>query len=703
MDSQFARSPVAFFGDGFHRGHSPTLFATHPHSPTMRSPSRSADHDAWAFDQHLAPPGNSFLGSHSQYSASSTRSLSDLGMDLEAEMDRMDPAADAMWTRIEIGAPSANGAMAGPHDDGEHDLVDDVTDWVQVVRPRRSGSFLRSSDGDDHSSPAGLTPQSAGPSGDNLSLTVHMDISRAFSSGRTSTSASPTRDTPQGSSASSKSNAIPPSALPAAMRQDTDNIAQLGPCSKVWALPPRIRRRKKVKPADPATGKPSTKRQRESRDSPNARDGPKRRGAYTDETKKRNTALTRILKSCIRCRMNRGRCNPDESDPYGPCLTCKSITGPTLCKMPCYRYIITDASLYREQRAPYQVYSRRWQSMDIIDIPKSDWASPEIRTIIVSPNHLDAPFQFAVRKFLPIDGDLLEEQWMTPSGQKKTVPVPPFAVADMHATAADMKEYVERNISHFIAKAIGNEDPLLWETYTEAFRHIGSANTPEERSLLSNTFRLWVICRLISNPVHICGDEKLGGTAVQSEDSLHDGKVPMPMIMTAQFECINYTTFLRPWSKAVLKQLNELVLAKRRDYWITIYYAMFVLLHSCAMMTRRDEETARQYDMKTRYANPESIRAHHSGAQTMLAHFHFINKGVIPFSLPHNAAGKQELAKAANLTDEQVDFVWRTARLAHDPKRVARMRYVRERGLVGDDLYWVSMLFDQKWVPHGND
>jgi len=53
----------------------------------------------------------------------------------------------------------------------------------------------------------------------------------------------------------------------------------------------------------------------------------------------------------------------------------------------------------------------------------------------------------------------------------------------------------------------------------------------------------------------------------------------------------------------------------------------------------------------------------------MLAHFHFINKGVIPFSLPHNAAGKQELAKAANLTDEQVEFVWRTARLAHDPER----------------------------------
>ncbi|KAK4442358.1 hypothetical protein QBC34DRAFT_313297 [Podospora aff. communis PSN243] len=495
---------------------------------------------------------------------------------------------------------------------------------------------------------------------------------------------------------------------PSTIRQPTDEPSQLGPCSKTWTLPPRINRRKKVKPpADP--NKPPSKRPRsEARDlsSPSSSEaaprGPKRRGAYTDETKKRNTALTRILKSCIRCRMNRGRCNPDESDPYGPCLTCKSITGPTLCKMPCYRYIITDASLYREQRAPYQVYSRRWQSMDIIDIPKNDWASPEIRWITVSPNHIRLPFRFAVRKFIPVDGDLLEEQWMTPYG-KKTVPVPAYAVADMHATAADMKEYVERIISDFILSTVGNEDLLLWETYTMAFRHIGSAKTPEERSLLGNTFRLWVICRLISNPVHICGDDKLGGQAIESKDSLHDGKVPMPMIMTAQFECINYTTFLRPWSKAVLKQLNELVLAKRRDYWLTIYYAMFVLLHSCAMMTRRDEETARQYDMKTHYANPESIRSHHAGAQTMLAHFHFINKGVVPFSLPHNAAGRQELAKAANLTDEQVNFVWRTATLAHEPERVARMRYVRQRGLVGHDLYWVSMLYDKEWAPQNND
>jgi len=114
---------------------------------------------------------------------------------------------------------------------------------------------------------------------------------------------------------------------------------------------------------------------------------------------------------------------------------------------------------------------------------------------------------------------------------------------------------------------------------------------------MANVFRLWVTCRLNSNPVYICGDETLGGAPIYDPSSLHNGRVPMPLIMTAQFECINYTTFFRPWAKAVLKQLNELVLAKKREYWYTIYLACFVLLHSCAMMTRRDAETASQYEM----------------------------------------------------------------------------------------------------------
>lgn len=94
------------------------------------------------------------------------------------------------------------------------------------------------------------------------------------------------------------------------------------------------------------------------------------------------------------------------------------------------------------------------------------------------------------------------------------------------------------------------------------------------------------------------GDEKLGGERVSDPDSPHFDRVPMPVMITAQMECILYTKILRPISNKVLKQLNELVLEKKKEYWMTIYLAMFILLHNCSMITIRDEETARQYNHK---------------------------------------------------------------------------------------------------------
>lgn len=53
----------------------------------------------------------------------------------------------------------------------------------------------------------------------------------------------------------------------------------------------------------------------------------------------------------------------------------------------------------------------------------------------------------------------------------------------------------------------------------------------------------------------------------------------------------------------------------------------------------------------------------------MLAHFHFINKGVLPFDMPHDEAGRLELAKAASLSEEQLDFVWKTGDMVRDSVR----------------------------------
>ena len=70
--------------------------------------------------------------------------------------------------------------------------------------------------------------------------------------------------------------------------------------------------------------------------------------------------------------------------------------------------------------------------------------------------------------------------------------------------------------------------------------------------------------------------------------------------MIAQKELVIYVEFLRPLSKIVLAELQELIYANERKYWFTIYLVLFILLHSCSMITRRDEEYARQINLKVR-------------------------------------------------------------------------------------------------------
>lgn len=144
------------------------------------------------------------------------------------------------------------------------------------------------------------------------------------------------------------------------------------------------------------------------------------------------------------------------------------MTTKTLSGLPCCRYIVTDATLFREQEAPYQVYSKRWQTMDIVDI--SDWASDEIKTVDISQIYLDAPWTVQVREFVPVEGDLLEEQW-TSQGVTRAHRIPRYGLADMNETAEMMQWWIDQNVYTYIAGTIKHTDAFFWNTYFAAFRH----------------------------------------------------------------------------------------------------------------------------------------------------------------------------------------------------------------------------------------
>jgi hypothetical protein len=145
------------------------------------------------------------------------------------------------------------------------------------------------------------------------------------------------------------------------------------------------------------------------------------------------------------------QCDIDPDDVFGTCLTCKRLTAPTKSKLNCMRSIITEASLYREQDKPFHMWSRRWNNMDLVDI--QDWAGEEIKTITISQIFLDAPYEVRVRKFLPQDGDMIEDAYCH-DGVMRKYQIPQYALADLEKTASMFENFIDRSIVRYISHGV---------------------------------------------------------------------------------------------------------------------------------------------------------------------------------------------------------------------------------------------------------
>jgi len=111
--------------------------------------------------------------------------------------------------------------------------------------------------------------------------------------------------------------------------------------------------------------------------------------------------------------------------------------------------------------------------------------------------------------------------------------------------------------------------------------------------LLVSVLRLWVMAQIGSSPERVCGEENLG-SVVEDPSSPYHGKMLIPQVLIAQFEIISAVALQRLLAKTVLNCLHMLIKANKKCYWFTIYLALFILLHSCSITTRRDGEFARQ-------------------------------------------------------------------------------------------------------------
>ncbi|KAK3320200.1 hypothetical protein B0T19DRAFT_488366 [Cercophora scortea] len=141
--------------------------------------------------------------------------------------------------------------------------------------------------------------------------------------------------------------------------------------------------------------------------------------------------------------------------------------------------------------APYWLFSRRWGSMDMVDIVV--WADENVTTIKLSRDFINAPFEVRVRKFVPLPGDLLELKWAKADGTTRTYRIPPYGLWRM-VNAGE-----KRAMPHTLkaAERLGARPPRLSINLVQADVAADIEFPANERDMRASPEAVWLTIYLV--------------------------------------------------------------------------------------------------------------------------------------------------------------------------------------------------------------
>ncbi|KAI5920041.1 hypothetical protein F4810DRAFT_453549 [Camillea tinctor] len=425
----------------------------------------------------------------------------------------------------------------------------------------------------------------------------------------------------------------------------------------------------------------------------NQRPPPARRGPFRSNDDREKTAETRRIGSCIRCRMQRIRCETNPIDKHGACLTCQRVSNVKVWRMPCLRYKITDVKLFKPGQVKGHEWTRRWVEGIADDI--SQWASAETKCVKVTEGYTDQPVELRVRQFIPQEGDALERTWVY-DGIRRRVSIPAYAIVNLEEAKGAYSNYIHRGFFECCKNVLSGKEKLLMATYIAAIKAARDPAIDEkERELLKKALQLWMAIRLTTKSTIIVGEETLGMSRdIMDETSPLKGCIPLPPVMGAQIELVLIHQIQSGLRREMLENLQAMTQANKHQTWFTTYLITFILLHNVALLCQHDAGYARKHGIKNRFAREDMVREYQMGANILLAYFHYCNKGIYPFSAE---CKEQDLKTLAELDEAKTHFIKLTRSNVENHKK--HWAKIRESNDYENDFYYISQLFEENWLP----
>ncbi|KAI1445036.1 hypothetical protein F5Y02DRAFT_387615 [Annulohypoxylon stygium] len=451
------------------------------------------------------------------------------------------------------------------------------------------------------------------------------------------------------------------------------------------------------------------------------------------------TSKTRKLKACIRCRMQKIRCDADPMNEDGECLKCQKVnldSKKVVHRLPCLRWKLAEVVLYREGGLGL---TKRWSGVKMKDLGPRDWQNDTTRTITVRIACRQAPLKFTVRKFTPVNGDVTWRYWVDGQGVRRRIDIEPYALANVWETSRQYSKYVTTYalvaVAEYAEDINRSVDILVRKTYNaalECHRNLIMKAMPHHKGaevnhlqFLTQYFCLWFATRNMLGSAVIIGDEKLDMEPVSDVDCPHYGKIFIPRMIPAQLDSIGHNVVLSTLRKQVLDGLWKMMASKNPGDFFIIYVTVFMLLHEVSITSRDRFRRGREVnDDQNRHYDLESfVERHQEGANIILSHWHYYKRDLNLMLANRESKGKEEEEedeekekekekeekeeKGEKKKADRTEKVWSEldsdeAELIAETKRGYEQR-VQDQDLAPmrweDDLYFVSQMLDEGWKP----
>ncbi|KAI1407687.1 hypothetical protein F5Y13DRAFT_174416 [Hypoxylon sp. FL1857] len=425
-----------------------------------------------------------------------------------------------------------------------------------------------------------------------------------------------------------------------------------------------------------------------------------------NEEARKNAGKTRKLKACIRCRMQKLKCEPDPENPEGEgCLTCRKInldSKKVIHRHPCLRFKLAEIVLFREGGLNL---TKRWAGVKMKNLGPRDWTGEKPRTIAVSIGCTKHPFEMTVKRFVPKDGDITWKCWVDSKGTKRKTNIEPYALADIWKTAEEYKNYVYEYkwvaIREYFNKP--EVDVLVQKTYKAALDYVHKLMThpPQLKGddvnpfiFFNQYFTAWFAIRNAIGSAFIVGEDKLGMMPEMDPECPYYGKICAPRMIPAQFDSLGYEKLLMPMRKLVLEGLWRMMASKNPRHFYTIYLAVFMLLHETSVISADRLRHARENQYKAhRYTLPSFVERLQEGANVILGHWHYYKRNINALM---DEIGPEDKKKAiwGELNPDEVQLLVETRQIYKDREDLRSASTLWEH-----DLWFVSQMFEESWNP----